>query len=72
MSLLVAVVKLHDADARILSMQYRQGQRDAEMICQMADGQEADLPSDRPYLFGYHPHGIIGMYAVLPISVTMS
>jgi len=25
--------------------------------------QEADLPPDRPYLFGYHPHGIIGMYA---------
>ncbi|KAK1922597.1 diacylglycerol acyltransferase [Papiliotrema laurentii] len=24
---------------------------------------EADLPSDRPYLFGYHPHGIIGMGA---------
>lgn len=37
--------------------------------------QEADLPADRPYLFGYHPHGkhtmvdewtngsgIIGMY----------
>ncbi|KAF7370987.1 DAGAT-domain-containing protein [Mycena sanguinolenta] len=26
--------------------------------------QEADLPADRPYLFGYHPHGIIGMGAV--------
>ncbi|OCF35703.1 2-acylglycerol O-acyltransferase 2 [Kwoniella heveanensis BCC8398] len=25
--------------------------------------QEADLPADRPYLFGYHPHGIIGMGA---------
>ncbi|WVR08931.1 hypothetical protein IAU60_005990 [Kwoniella sp. DSM 27419] len=25
--------------------------------------QEADLPPDRPYLFGYHPHGIIGMGA---------
>ncbi|KAJ7725259.1 diacylglycerol acyltransferase-domain-containing protein [Mycena olivaceomarginata] len=25
---------------------------------------EADLPADRPYLFGYHPHGIIGMGAV--------
>lgn len=24
----------------------------------------ADLPPDRPYLFGYHPHGIIGMGAV--------
>ncbi|WVF65408.1 hypothetical protein IAT40_000135 [Kwoniella sp. CBS 6097] len=24
---------------------------------------EADLPADRPYLFGYHPHGIIGMGA---------
>ncbi|WWC91073.1 uncharacterized protein L201_006014 [Kwoniella dendrophila CBS 6074] len=24
---------------------------------------EADLPPDRPYLFGYHPHGIIGMGA---------
>ncbi|KAF8184456.1 DAGAT-domain-containing protein [Pholiota molesta] len=23
---------------------------------------EADLPADRPYVFGYHPHGIIGMY----------
>ena len=23
--------------------------------------QEGDLPADRPYLFGYHPHGIIGM-----------
>jgi len=22
---------------------------------------EADLPPDRPYVFGYHPHGIIGM-----------
>lgn len=21
---------------------------------------EADLPPDRPYVFGYHPHGIIG------------
>ncbi|KAJ8092844.1 diacylglycerol O-acyltransferase 1 [Marasmius tenuissimus] len=25
---------------------------------------EADLPADRPYVFGYHPHGIIGMGAV--------
>jgi len=25
---------------------------------------EADLPADRPYLFGYHPHGIIGMGAL--------
>ncbi|KAF8997870.1 DAGAT-domain-containing protein [Cyathus striatus] len=25
---------------------------------------EADLPPDRPYLFGYHPHGIIGMGAL--------
>ncbi|KAJ7607837.1 DAGAT-domain-containing protein [Mycena polygramma] len=25
---------------------------------------EAELPADRPYLFGYHPHGIIGMGAV--------
>ncbi|PWN22915.1 DAGAT-domain-containing protein [Microstroma glucosiphilum] len=24
----------------------------------------ADLPPDRPYIFGYHPHGIIGMGAV--------
>ncbi|CAD6588447.1 MAG: diacylglycerol O-acyltransferase 1 [Tremellales sp. Tagirdzhanova-0007] len=24
---------------------------------------EADLPPDRPYLFGYHPHGIIGIGA---------
>ncbi|KIY65800.1 DAGAT-domain-containing protein [Cylindrobasidium torrendii FP15055 ss-10] len=24
---------------------------------------EADLPADRPYVFGYHPHGIIGMGA---------
>ncbi|KAL7421259.1 diacylglycerol O-acyltransferase 1 [Cryptotrichosporon argae] len=24
---------------------------------------EAELPPDRPYLFGYHPHGIIGMGA---------
>ncbi|KAG8819773.1 diacylglycerol O-acyltransferase 1 [Serendipita sp. 411] len=24
-----------------------------------------DLPPDRPYLFGYHPHGIIGMWEVL-------
>ncbi|KAF7317850.1 Diacylglycerol o-acyltransferase [Mycena kentingensis (nom. inval.)] len=24
----------------------------------------ADLPPDRPYLFGYHPHGIIGMGAI--------
>ncbi|CAO1628003.1 unnamed protein product [Parajaminaea phylloscopi] len=24
----------------------------------------ADLPPDRPYVFGYHPHGIIGMGAV--------
>ncbi|KAJ8482984.1 hypothetical protein ONZ45_g14756 [Pleurotus djamor] len=24
---------------------------------------EADLPPDRPYVFGYHPHGIIGMGA---------
>ncbi|KAI0923609.1 hypothetical protein AcW1_006514 [Taiwanofungus camphoratus] len=23
-----------------------------------------DLPADRPYVFGYHPHGIIGMGAV--------
>ncbi|KAG7094327.1 hypothetical protein E1B28_007926 [Marasmius oreades] len=26
---------------------------------------EADLPADRPYVFGYHPHGIIGMYVAL-------
>lgn len=25
---------------------------------------EVDLPPDRPYLFGYHPHGIIGMGAI--------
>ncbi|KDQ11945.1 hypothetical protein BOTBODRAFT_432646 [Botryobasidium botryosum FD-172 SS1] len=25
---------------------------------------EADLPPDRPYIFGYHPHGIIGMGAM--------
>ncbi|KAG8898430.1 diacylglycerol O-acyltransferase 1, partial [Tulasnella sp. 417] len=25
--------------------------------------QEVDLPADRPYVFGYHPHGIIGMGA---------
>ncbi|KAF7357016.1 DAGAT-domain-containing protein [Mycena venus] len=25
---------------------------------------KAHLPADRPYLFGYHPHGIIGMGAV--------
>ncbi|KAJ7623639.1 DAGAT-domain-containing protein [Roridomyces roridus] len=25
---------------------------------------ETDLPPDRPYLFGYHPHGIIGMGAI--------
>ncbi|KAF8519653.1 diacylglycerol acyltransferase-domain-containing protein [Gautieria morchelliformis] len=25
---------------------------------------EQDLPPDRPYLFGYHPHGIIGMGAI--------
>jgi len=25
---------------------------------------EADLPVDRPYVFGYHPHGIIGMGAL--------
>ncbi|KAF8517947.1 putative diacylglycerol acyltransferase type 2b [Hysterangium stoloniferum] len=25
---------------------------------------ETDLPADRPYLFGYHPHGIIGMGAM--------
>ncbi|CAE6455938.1 unnamed protein product [Rhizoctonia solani] len=24
---------------------------------------ETELPADRPYLFGYHPHGIIGMGA---------
>lgn len=24
----------------------------------------AELPADRPYIFGYHPHGIIGMGAV--------
>ncbi|KAG8975066.1 diacylglycerol O-acyltransferase 1 [Tulasnella sp. 425] len=24
---------------------------------------EVDLPADRPYVFGYHPHGIIGMGA---------
>ncbi|KAK7445140.1 diacylglycerol O-acyltransferase 1 [Stygiomarasmius scandens] len=24
----------------------------------------ADLPADRPYVFGYHPHGIIGMGAL--------
>ncbi|WFD43853.1 2-acylglycerol O-acyltransferase [Malassezia psittaci] len=26
---------------------------------------KAPLPPDRPYLFGYHPHGIIGMGAVI-------
>jgi len=25
---------------------------------------EEDLPADRPYVFGYHPHGIIGMGAL--------
>jgi len=25
---------------------------------------ECDLPADRPYVFGYHPHGIIGMGAM--------
>ncbi|KAF8806928.1 DAGAT-domain-containing protein [Phlegmacium glaucopus] len=25
---------------------------------------EGDLPADRPYVFGYHPHGIIGMGAL--------
>jgi hypothetical protein len=25
---------------------------------------EADLPADRTYVFGYHPHGIISMGAV--------
>lgn len=25
---------------------------------------ETDLPPDRPYVFGYHPHGIIGMGAL--------
>ncbi|KAI0050984.1 DAGAT-domain-containing protein [Auriscalpium vulgare] len=25
---------------------------------------ECDLPPDRPYVFGYHPHGIIGMGAI--------
>ncbi|KAF5316800.1 hypothetical protein D9619_006738 [Psilocybe cf. subviscida] len=25
---------------------------------------EAELPADRPYVFGYHPHGIIGMGAL--------
>lgn len=25
---------------------------------------ECDLPADRPYVFGYHPHGIIGMGAI--------
>jgi len=25
---------------------------------------ERDLPTDRPYVFGYHPHGIIGMGAL--------
>ncbi|KAF8735167.1 hypothetical protein AX14_002622 [Amanita brunnescens Koide BX004] len=25
---------------------------------------EAELPPDRPYVFGYHPHGIIGMGAL--------
>ncbi|GJJ11192.1 hypothetical protein Clacol_005424 [Clathrus columnatus] len=25
---------------------------------------ETDLPPDRPYIFGYHPHGIIGMGAM--------
>lgn len=25
---------------------------------------EEDLPADRTYVFGYHPHGIIGMGAV--------
>ncbi|KAL7414178.1 diacylglycerol acyltransferase [Mrakia frigida] len=25
--------------------------------------QEATLPPDRPYIFGYHPHGVIGMGA---------
>nr|XP_018259311.1 2-acylglycerol O-acyltransferase 2 [Kwoniella dejecticola CBS 10117]OBR81469.1 2-acylglycerol O-acyltransferase 2 [Kwoniella dejecticola CBS 10117] len=27
------------------------------------ESSEAELPPDRPYLFGYHPHGIIGMGA---------
>ncbi|KAH8116371.1 diacylglycerol-acyltransferase, partial [Phellopilus nigrolimitatus] len=25
---------------------------------------ERDLPADRPYVFGYHPHGIVGMGAL--------
>ncbi|KAG8877932.1 diacylglycerol O-acyltransferase 1 [Tulasnella sp. 332] len=30
---------------------------------QLNDTAEVDLPADRPYVFGYHPHGIIGMGA---------
>ncbi|ORY33084.1 diacylglycerol acyltransferase-domain-containing protein [Naematelia encephala] len=39
--------------------------RNSGKNCNYADPslQEADLPADRPYLFGYHPHGIIGMGA---------
>ncbi|KAH8833335.1 diacylglycerol acyltransferase-domain-containing protein [Flagelloscypha sp. PMI_526] len=29
---------------------------------------EANLPPDRPYVFGYHPHGIIGMGAIATFS----
>ncbi|TFK39677.1 diacylglycerol acyltransferase-domain-containing protein [Crucibulum laeve] len=29
---------------------------------------EAELPADRPYVFGYHPHGIIGMGALVTFA----
>jgi len=29
---------------------------------------EVDLPADRPYVFGYHPHGIIGMGALVTFA----
>ncbi|TFK19942.1 DAGAT-domain-containing protein [Coprinopsis marcescibilis] len=33
---------------------------------------EADLPPDRPYLFGYHPHGIIGTGAFVTFATQAS
>ncbi|KAH6915714.1 DAGAT-domain-containing protein [Coprinopsis sp. MPI-PUGE-AT-0042] len=32
----------------------------------------ADLPADRPYVFGYHPHGIIGMGALATFAAQAS
>jgi hypothetical protein len=60
--LLVRLKAYHTAEltSRILPLQYSEGQLSTLERAELIE-QEAELPTNRTYLFGYHPHGIIGM-----------